>query len=292
MNKTKKKPTKENASKQKLIGKINVSYGNTGNISVGDYESQRRFYNISVEVNCDSDKFDISVPQRIMDEIKPLLDSKVARDFSDLHKTPTQEYTRFSEIDGVKYPHVTDIISLGVTPKIPHIKEHAYHGTFLDRAIKNYIDTGILAVPEGFETQETPNIKKTTHDLLIDAGKKLKELKDVLHFNGHTLAGVNHTHRYIGEMDAWGVYKGKKVLIDIKKTKSITGDILEKYLMQVSAYANFESVSNGKADGFTYEGALIFSPYCEPIFIDMKQISEYFKKFLEKREQFKQKFGM
>lgn len=181
---------------------------------------------------------------------------------------------RVSTINNKRYPHVTNIITPDMPP-IPHIMEHAYYGTKLDEAMKQYIDKGITAV----DWDEQKNVKLNLDDMVAGAIRQIESNK--LELSRHSVKCLNEDFIYCGELDATGSLGGASVVIDFKKTKNVSKALKEKYFMQIAAYA---ACSETLVDAM-----VIVTPY--DIFVEGDTIG-YFQKFLLCRGAYKERFGI
>jgi len=237
-------------------------------------------YSYSVEYedsDLPQDKMDVFIDDEI-GKIRDKINTLIAEDITRIKQPPN---LRIEVVDGVKYPHVTDIISLGITPAIPHIEEHAYLGNLLDACMKEFVDEGTIVYPDNI--RPTPNITVTFTDIFDALRGWWKEYGSQMHFDRHSVKGINTVHRYLGELDATGTYHSKKAIFDFKKTKKISGELKDKYFMQMAAYANFDKTTKP-------EVLVICSPFNPPIVTD--EIGKYYEMFLAKRKEYKTKFGV
>jgi len=186
---------------------------------------------------------------------------------------------RFLYKDDSVYPHVTSIITPD-EPAIPYINEHGELGTWLDETFKYWAKSGELD-PKPFV--DKGNIQQTSAELLETLTKWLEKYKESFKITQSDVSCVCDEYLYCGTADCFGEIKigdnWRKACFDVKKSKVIKGDILEKYAMQISAYMNCHP---------QIEVGVILSPYNAPIVIEK---NSYFGKFLIKRGEYKQRFG-
>jgi len=193
---------------------------------------------------------------------------------------------RIKVIDGIRYPHVTDIICPDGKP-IPNITEHAYFGTLLDGAFKNWMDNGNFIPKE--EVVDQANIGNLWPEIYKAMSDRIEKwnFDKTFDFKGHSKSIVSKEHVYCGELDVYGYINvdGKKLktVFDIKKTKSLKGKVLEEYKMQIAAYA--------KAFDNDIEAGCILSPFNEPVIISKEELDKSFNGFLELRKTYKERFG-
>lgn len=211
---------------------------------------------------------------------------EVARAIQQQEKKP-----RFTEIEGVKYPHVTDIISGGKVPNIPYIDEHAYIGQMYHMANANFIKTGEFKLDEGVKYEQPKNIP--LHYSTFSLPKFLERCGESSKFvfRAAEVFVSNKEHLYCGTFDADGSYNGVPALFDFKKFKTIDKNQLDQYFMQLSAYY--------KAAGLEERALIIISlhPECpieKAIIVKDKkeELARYWQMFLGKRVEFKNKFGV
>ena len=153
-------------------------------------------------------------------------------------------------------------------------------GTWLDETFKYWAKSGELD-PKPFV--DKGNIQQTSAELLETLTKWLEKYKESFKITQSDVSCVCDEYLYCGTADCFGEIKigdnWRKACFDVKKSKVIKGDILEKYAMQISAYMNCHP---------QIEVGVILSPYNAPIVIEK---NSYFGKFLIKRGEYKQRFG-
>jgi len=194
---------------------------------------------------------------------------------------PVCEHKVFT-YNGKKYPHVTGIISPDPLP-IP--SWHLDVGKEVDLYMKAYF----TKIPYEVKTK----------GLCAAAKKNLKECVEACNewlnkfgpsFEQPILDSkiINHTDLYVGTQDMEGVYENLYSIVDFKKSKNLGKDIMEKYFMQMAAYAKAEH-SGGK-ERHEVEQLVIASPFNDPVVVRDRAIDEYYEKFLVKRAEFKKRF--
>ena len=190
---------------------------------------------------------------------------------------------RFTLINGKPCPHVTNIIT-PVTPKIPHIEEHALQGKWLDGCFKNLIDEGIFA-PLVLDAPKTLNIAPLSD--LFSKGREwvAKWVKyGEIEFMGHSRKVFNKEYWFCGELDSTGLYHSKQAIHDFKKTKNLTKALAEKYFIQMGGY----SLSDELPLDPVY--LVICSPYNPPMATE--DVKGYQNKFLALREKYRKEYGV
>ena len=229
-------------------------------------------------------EYDIDFSQEVMDEefneIKQGIDARIFKDidlFTDSLKERGCEGHRFSEVDGIKTPHVTNILTPD-RPPIPNIEEYAAQGTMLDEVVKMRLDMGLWVYPE---ERPTPNVKAPFSELFFGIADWFKKNPEVRLFN-HSRKVYNKEFCYCGEYDAVGYAYNMFTIADVKRTKKITKELYSKYMMQMAAYAKCLEVEP--------DLMCIISPYNPPIVEG--NIDKYFHKFLLARGAYKQRFGV
>lgn len=247
---------------------VKISHGDKATINIGNYENVNPMYNLSVEI--DKETVTTEEIETELARIKQIVDTHLQRDI-DAIKNTVPPNLRVDEIDGVKYLHVTSAIT-PVTPDIPHIEEHAALGTALDTLAKSIIDgTEVVISPP-----QTPNVKTTWDELKTAFAKWVIDHSEDVVFTAHSIKGINSVYRYIGELDAVGMYKGSPAIFDFKKTAKVNAELRDKYFMQMAAYAHFDNTTSS-VDFPEY--LVIVSPFNEPIITT--DIQKYWEMFLQ-----------
>ena len=186
---------------------------------------------------------------------------------------------KFTYLNDLILPHVTSIITPD-EPAIPYIKDHGELGTWFDTTFKYWAKTGELD-PLPFENKG--NISQTSDEMIEVFTKWLEKYKEFIKITSQDIICTCEEYLYTGTADCFGEIKcgdeWKKACFDVKKSKIIKGEILEKYGMQIAAYMNcFPDLEVG----------VILSPYNAPIVFKKE---DYFGKFLVKRGEYKERFG-
>ncbi len=197
------------------------------------------------------------------------------------------------EKNGKQYPSVTSIISW---MKDWHISkddliQYAARGTIVHKLIEYYIHNQIWLMLEDLsEKDQEMDVEITT---MLQGGKKLliEDCSFQKFFEVHgkdfeisetEVTVYNEEHKYSGRMDAEGLYKGIKSIIDYKTGKSWD-------FKQLAAYAECrEDIKQlvvcpvGPTDNKT---GVMKPVVCE-------NVKSEFKKFLRDRVEFKKRFGI
>ena len=224
---------------------IRVSYTNKATIPTGiAYENQSPCYTITQEIAL-PEGLEANTEQQWaegetkyqLEWMKGYVDNLIDKDFRSLtgyrEKQVVLDTHRFTVIDGIRYPHVTNIIT-PFKPDIPFIEDHASLGTKLDEMMKIYVDTGIFAWDD-FENSK--NIKQTWEDVYQAMSEWIDKYGKEIKFLNHTISIRNHEHRFAGEGDVIGMTNETISFMDFKKTKTLTAELKKKYFMQLAAYA-------------------------------------------------------
>lgn len=259
-----------------------LTFSNKKTINTGNYENENPMASITVEFEqsqlpkdtvlsefCDS-QFEYMVSR-----VNALL--KAEEEKIKNPKSPLSHH-RVTVINGVSYPHVTSIIT-PITPLIPDIDKHGEVGTYLDQAFKSYIEEGVFALPQNDLSDKWLDMLK---ECVLKMGKRMDAIKDKIELKNHSIKIVNNEHVYCGEMDAEGKYEGEAAIFDCKKTKTLDKNMVEKYFMQISAYA--------KAYSKDVKCLVILSPYKDPVVT--RETDKYFDMFLAKRAAYKEIYGI
>ena len=253
-----------------------ISYTNKATIPSGlPYSNTSPCYTITRE-------YGESQTQNVLDmetqEIKAYIDGMITKDFlafKDYQKQQGATDHRFTEIEGVKVPHVTNIITPD-RPAIPNIEEHALLGTALDQAVKNWMDLGVWV----YEEVSAPSISGNSEEILSLIAEWFE--KNDVRLVDHSIKVHSKEYNYCGELDAVGYEGNDFTIFDVKKTKKITKALYEKYFMQMSAYAKCLAVEP--------ELMCIISPHNKPIV--EANVDKYFNKFLIARGRYQERFSV
>lgn len=193
-------------------------------------------------------------------------------------ENPPEDHYRI--IEGRKVPRVTSIITPD-RPEIPHIEDHAELGTLLDETWKDFIDYGVWVYRD---YEDKGNIRQSWDDLYFAGYEWLQNNLNGTVFVKHSVPVFNGEWDYCGELDAICKKKDMLVIADFKKTEKLAKAIKEKYYMQMAAYAKALPKEEQP------QGMVIISPFNKPQICP--DIDLYFDKFIEKRKQYKQRFGL
>ena len=277
------------------VNMLRVSYTNKATIPTGvPYENQSPCYTITNEVPV----AEVSDSQEVAEEqfkwIKTWVDGKIKDDMEamagcreDKGLTPNM----YRIIDNKRVPRVTAIITPD-RPPIPFIDDHAELGNKLDEMAKIYVETGIWAYDD---FKDKGNIKDTWDDVYLAMSAWIEKYSDCIEFQKHSIPVHNKLFNFSGELDAIGVMKkdtilegsptfvqGSSFVADFKKKKVLDKASKERFFMQISAY-----ISSLDTD---VSSMLVCSPFNNVLI--SHDIDMYFAKFLVKRGEFKQRFGI
>lgn len=261
---------------------IKKSYFNKKTINTGNYENENPQCGFTIELDtCQGDGVgDITADfeakfARMVCETDTFLEGKERQ--IRLNLKPLDHH-RVTVIDGVKYPHVTTIIT-PITPLIPDIDKHAEVGTLLDSCCKSYVEDGVLTYPDKVELEGKWLIM--FDECFHGMSKRLEDMKKHYQFQAHSVKVHNKDLIYCGELDAVGMFKKKTCIFDFKKTKNL--DVMaDKYFTQMAAYSG--CLEN------PIDLLVIVSPYNDPLVTD--KVGHYFDKFKELRKEYKEKYGI
>lgn len=260
---------------------IKKSYFNKKTINTGNYENENPQCGFTIELDVSQDdgmgntlaNFEDQFA-RMVSQTDTFLEEKERQIRLDLKPL---DHHRFTVIDGVKYPHVTNIIT-PETPKIPDIEKHGEVGTLLDKCCKAYIEEGIITYPEEIKLEGKWLLM--FEECFKGMTKRLEEMK-AYKFEAHSLKVHNAPLNYCGELDAIGMFKKKTCIFDFKKTKNL--DVMEdKYFMQMAAYSGCLEKP--------VDLLVIVNPYEAPRVTD--KVSHYFDMFKVKRQEYRDKYGI
>jgi len=262
-----------------------ITQSNSEKVPTVQYGSKDVFSSMSMEVETEKALTDAQL-KKVQSKLNKLTRAICDEESDQLRggrATQTPSSHRFTSIDGKPCPHVTNIIT-PETPKIPHIMEHAAHGTWLDGCFKNYIEDGVLSPTQ--DCEPTPNIGS-----VLPMYKKAREWVGLyckegkVELTSHSISCFNRKYWFCGELDAIGTYHGKPAIFDFKKTKNLKNKALvEKYFMQMAAYSMHDNLH------IQPSFLVICSPHNPPMATE--NVKEYQQKFIEKRKQYKTNFNI
>lgn len=259
-----------------------ISYGNKATVNTGNYENENPMYNISLEVETPKKPTDKQIKNQIQFS-KAIVDGFIQEDVARIKNPKKENQFRVDSIGGEVYVHVSDVCSMGESPKIPFIDEYALSGTDLDYAFKRLLRNPTTA---NAVVRDTPNIKSDTDALirLISEGWS----KSGLVYVDDSIKGVIPALKVIGELDLIVSKNGSYGVLDIKRTKDVNAKYgkmsqLEKYFMQCSAYANFDKLP------YKVGFLAILTPYGLYYSDDIEKWYGLFKK---QRMEFKERYGI
>lgn len=255
-----------------------LTFSNKKTINVGNYENENPMASITVEF--ENPEGDAAFCAQQFEEMVMSVNSLLKQQEERI-KNPKKHLShhRIDVIDGISYVHVTTAIT-PITPLIRDIEKHGEVGTLLDGICKHYIDNGVFVMPE-------VTLDEKWSKILIDCFNGIQDVflthKDDLDLHGHSMKVLSKEHRYVGELDAFGNYKESPALFDFKKTKDLSKSIVEKYFMQLAAYAKAQTI-------FDVESLVILSPFNKPLVTN--EVEKYFEMFLKKRAEYKETYGV
>lgn len=171
--------------------------------------------------------------------------------YNDFQKSRGAEGHRITLLNGERYPHVTDVLSIDFpAPQIPNLDEYSRIGTANDTLWKGFARTGVWT-PEDYKDS---GLIKTTYADVVEHSKILAEDEaPYLKFTDVDVECRNDDHKYIGTADAVGVYLSAKAIYDFKVTREIKGKTLLRNLIQLGLYWLCHQ---------EYEVIVLVSPFC------------------------------
>ena len=202
-----------------------------------------------------------------------------------------QRQPRFTEKEGLKYPHVTDIISGCEVPNIPYIDEHAYIGQMYHEANSNWIKTGKFELNKDTVYTQPKNVHSSWETFSFPKLIERTADKFVFEFDSSEIKVFNKEYLYCGTFDILGKVNSKRSLMDMKKFKAADKKLVDEYFMQLEAYAR-------AMEEYPEQLVLITlnpeTPVEKAIIIKDKkeERAKYWQMFHAKRVEFKNKFGV
>lgn len=291
---------------------IRVSYTNKATIPSGEpYTNVSPSYTVTREfkipqVYGNEELIDIGIKTQL-DLIKHDIDARIMKDFEEYKNflskpkiQPIPDHHRITIVDGIKYPHVSEIINaLGDSKQfIKHLDEHIELGNEFDTLLKKYVDNFDLYIDDleawflenmNKEFIDKGNIKQTYHEVVSSVVKVLKKKFNDIKLCRHSIKIVNKKDIFTGELDFLGFYKQEPAIYDAKKRKSISQKDLHNYFMQMASYIKslpdieeYEKYKNCKY-------MIVLSPYGIKV---SDEIDKYFNEFLKLRKKYKETYGV
>lgn len=219
-------------------------------------------------------------------ESKALIE-RIERERSDLRFKTHPETGKVS-------PSVTSIINYDADffVSAEDLRQYASQGNCIDARVRHYIDKGVWVAPK--------DIKGLWTDIVILKKGSLALTPDVGDFPAflekYPIGQMSTRERmfsdddlFNGELDFDGVpnFKDAKEIATVFDVKRTPDKI--KNGMQLSAYCKMANCKQGiivPLSGKTNQG------FSKPIVYDEKTLEGYFKMFLQKREEFKKRYGI
>lgn len=255
-----------------------LNYGNKATINTGDYCNESPMFNEKLIITV-NDGIEIDLAKEF-EKMKVLVDTQLHKAVAEIRnrgKQKTLDGLRIKEIDGVKYPSVTTVLS-PTPPEIPNLELYGLRGNMWDRVFQRIVEEA------RYSTDWTEAELKQIEVIGGMKGHSLQwifdNLKDIDFRAGHTEV-INTKDIYYGTYDADGFYKGELALFDCKSGK-ISKPMIDKSFMQIAAYCK------AKEELPKYM-VIIPTQQAEPIVSE--EIDKYYQQFLQLRQNFRNTYG-
>jgi len=248
---------------------IELNYGNKATINTGNYENISPMFNIKRIIQSSTD---LNITNEL-NAMKDIVDGQL-NDYIKAHQAEILN-PRTYEKDGKKYVSVTQVIT-PIKPKIPNFELYGLRGDIYHRIYKRWTTENKYIVDISLEEKEKLKPVKGIEDNALDWIIKLEDIEYIT--SEKTV--YNDTYLYAGTYDSAGLFKKVPSVLDLK-----SGRIdLDKCFMQLSAYAKCLDV----------EQMVILpihpSEKHEPIISN--EVDFYFGMFIQKRKDFKERYGL
>lgn len=250
-----------------------LNYGNKATVNVGNYENLNPMFNIKVVIEAEK----INITEEF-NRIKLIVDDQLKQSIEDIRlrkRLADIKHLRFKEVNGVLYPHVTDIISPDPL-EIPNIELYGERGDIFHEMFAKDNWKPIYTDAEEAKFQLIGGIRNFDFSWVKDDIK--------FEFDQSEVEVINHEKRYVGKYDKDGLYDSVPAVFDLK-SGNMTKQAQERTFIQLAAYAvcvpNIERLviipCNPKNEK-------------KPLFTD--DIDKYYAMFLQKRAIFFDRFGV
>ena len=263
-----------------------ISVGLSGVIPVAAYENLRPSFNITVE------PLDGENPDKIIVALREYLHRMMTEESNRCKAEWVEklyQQIRFYERAGQKYPSVTAILGLDKNwgnMTEDDLLQYASRGTIIDRMCQVFIETG-----EWLDPENTPSLKEDV--AILKSGSRqlhwdqcshkvfLEKFKDKIVVEEFQKTIYNDEHLYAGTTDCIGLFDGVYSVMDWK-TGTYDFAQLAAYAACLPNVKQLVVLPVGPTDN--KQG------YKKPVICET--IGKEFKKFLNARAKFKQRFGI
>lgn len=252
-----------------------ITYSNKATINTGNYENLNPMYATKKIIETEGS---VDIIQEFA-EMKKIVDGELYKSIQEIQskdKQKTLEHLRIKVIDGISYPSVTTIITPD-KPDIPNLELYGLRGNMWDGVFKKMVEEGKY---EPFFTVEE---LKQIEPIGGMAGHSLEWVMkdDRFDFRQAQVEVINKKDIYCGTYDADGFYE-LLAIFDCKSGK-INKQMIEKAFMQMSAYCMAK-------EEIPQRMVIVPTQDTKPIISD--DVEGYYKKFMVKRVEFKERFGI
>lgn len=267
------------------IKEIKASKG--GVIPIASFSNLRIGFEISAEIGEDEDASSIFKKlQEIIDEQFEREEQNAAvKRIEKLYKN-----IRFYKKNGKKYPSVTSVMDWDTTWKIPsyELNQYGARGTIIHKISELFLLEG-----KWYEPEDIPELEKDIN-IVLSGNLKLhwekcshkkffgKYRKDI-EIEAVEEVVFNESLNFAGRLDLRGKFQGLRSIMDNK-----TGGYK---MMQLAAYSSCVE-GNERLVVFPIGPTDNVSGYNRPVICEKEGIELNFKRFLEKRKNFRENFGI
>ena len=285
---------------------IEISASFTGTIPTGSYENEKPFYSVKEIIEYDEGKIvlDLQLENR-QKELHDICYKQFKRQ-ADISYTEriAKEYQniRFYDFDGKKVPSVTSIIGVDKDFNIPQdeLTQYGSRGTLIHKQVEIFLTTGEWKSPKDIEECSFDYLTVINGNLELDfENVDFRAFYKDYPFDIVSLEHTTINESYGGRIDIiaiinstkkgkWekidGVVFDEPIILDIK-----TATTLDKMsgLTQQAAYAKSEDIKHIGLIHLTKDNKCGFA---KPIVTN--NVERYWNLFINKRDKFKQRYGI
>lgn len=286
---------------EKKADKTEITVSMTGTIPTASFENFKPLYAIKKEFEQELTDLEIN---NIVENLRGFVENKLNADFLRGIKKRIEKQRsdmRFYEFDGKIYPSVTSIINpFGIDYDPYLLSQYAARGTIVHKQAEKMLK--IIAEgeepkaldPKIIKTKEIQDAVKLVENGTLGLSWKdcnpvgfWKKYGDDIEVEKIEFKVKNDRYLFAGTADIVGKYKEQRAILDWKTASNYSGNKLEKYKMQLSAYAKCVGAKVGVILPLKPKNK---SGFGKPIVIE--NIEPYWAKFLEAREKYREIYGV
>ena len=278
---------KQEKHDKKRTVEITVSLGAV--IPTGQYENIQPSYQAKESIEVDGDAEDVI--RKKLDFLRSIISQKIDQDYARIRNESIRkklDKIRFTERNGILYPHVTSIIECLDPIKFDpdKLKQYVSRGNLVHAQIDHFFRTGIME--EDFDDIPGTKLDK----MIVEQGSEhldykkpsfknfWEKYKSRIYPMGNEMKVYNDKELYCGSLDLYCIYDNVYCIFDFKTASTYDKKKLERYWKQLSAYAKC-------VDGVKQMVIIPLNPkkeagFGEPIVCD--EVDKYFNLFMQDRD--------